>query len=125
MLWVPDASVTVTDVLVTSRITESLVPGRRGVGRVCAPIGVSCPEPGTGKTGAWPLFQFESVVHWPLTFVTQIAGTMTSLTNSGPPWATSTSQLLPPLPIALTRPVLAYCQNFHGCAGLGGSSQGP
>src|SRR5580765_1446868 len=105
MLCVPEDSVTVTAVFVTSRITVSLVAGRRAVGSVVL-AGVSCPGSTTGKTGAWPLFQFESVAHWPLVLVTHNAGMSRSFMNSGPPWATSTSQLLPPLPFALTRPVL-------------------
>src|SRR6266567_6235541 len=106
-------------------MTVSLVPGSRGVGSVCVPMGYNWPGPGAGATGAWPLFQFDRVVHWPLVFVAHSAGIRLSLMYSGPPWATSTSQLLPPLLMALTRPVLAYCQNFHGCVGFGGSSHGP
>src|SRR5437764_12550326 len=106
-------------------MTVSLVPGSRGVGSVCVPIGDNWPVPGTGATGAWPLFQLDSVVHWPLVLVTQSAGIRMSLMYSGPPCATSTSQLAAPLPIALTWAVLAYCQNFQGCGGLGASSHGP
>src|SRR5262249_38100201 len=119
MLWAPDESVMVTDAPGRSRMTVSLLPGRLGVGIVRVPTRGTCPGPWTGAIGLSPLFQLVRVVHCPEAFVIQSAGTHRSLSNSIPPWATSTSQLAAPPPMALTCAVLAYCHKFHGWDGFG------
>src|SRR3954469_17782597 len=114
MECVPESILIATEALGRSRIAVSLLPVSLGVGNVCVPIGVSWPGPGTGATGASPLFQFVSVVHKPSALVIQIAGTSRSFKYSIPPCATSTSQLAVPPPIALTCAVLEYCHTFQG-----------
>src|SRR5262245_35302653 len=104
---------------------EPAAPGSRGVGSVSVPTRATCPGPCTGATGVWPLFQLASVDQSPLLSLHQTAGTSWSFKNSTPPLATFMSRLLPPLLKLWSRPVLAYCQNFQGCAEFGASSQGP
>src|SRR5262245_28962477 len=138
ILDVPDESVAVMFALGRSKMTVSLrpevtagpvpaVPGSRGVGRICVPIGVSCPVPvlqlphdgtpggpGGGTTG-WPLFQFVSVLQSPLLSFIQTAGMSWSLTHSLSPCETSTSVLEAIRLLPFSFIVLAYCQKFHGC----------
>src|SRR5258705_12430083 len=102
MLCVPEESVTVTLVAPRSNMTVSFALGRRGVGRVCVPIGVNWPGPGTGGVGVCPLFQFASVDQSPLESFIHTAGLSISLRYSIPPWATWTFHLLAHAPIALT-----------------------
>src|SRR5687767_14104179 len=123
MLCVPVERVTVMLALVRSRMTVSLrpevtpelaAPGRRGVGRVCVPTGVTWLGPVTGATGVWPLFQVARVLQSPLVSVIQTAGSSWSLRYSMSPRRTFTSRLFPPLLKLGRRAVLAYCQKSQG-----------
>ena len=90
-------------------------PGRRGVGSVCVPMGVSWPAALNGAVTGCPLFQLVSVLQLPLLSPHQTAGMSWSLRNSIPPLSTLKSRLLLPLLKLVSRPVLAYCQKVHGC----------
>src|SRR5262245_2775177 len=139
MLYVPVESVTVIFAFGRSRIMVSFtpdvtagpvpaVPGSRGVGSVCVPIGVNWPVPvvhvpheGTagGPAGAitgWPLFQFASVLQSPLESFHHTAGTRLSFRYSTSPRDTSTSIFVVPFLYPLSFAVLAYCQKLQGCA---------